>query len=105
MSETIDLQDPTAVHEAVVADRLQSLRDEFWVLRVDPPNIEGHHTGVRIAPAHACICPNCSEKKDTLLYGCGRDIEDALFCDSCFDDAHRAEIEAQLSKENERDYS
>jgi hypothetical protein len=103
MSATVDVRDPVQVHEAVVENRLQTLRDEFWVLRVDPPNIEGHHTGVRIAPAHACICPNCSEKTETILYG-SRDIEDALFCDSCFDDAHRAEIEAQLSKENERDY-
>jgi len=101
MSATIDLQDPTAVHEAVVEDRLQTLRDEFYVLTINWDHVrDSRRTGEQIAPAHACICPNCSEKTETILYG-GRDIEDALFCDSCFDDAHRAEIEGQLAAEVE----
>jgi len=95
--------DEEPLEHPLVQERLDDLRAEFWVLRVDPPNVESSRTGLRVAPAHVCICPNCSIEEDTLLYGPG-DIENALFCDSCFDDAHRAEIEAQLSKEMERDY-
>jgi len=105
MSETIDLQDPTAVHEAVVADRLLDLRDQFFVLEINWDYVrESPRTGERLSPKQPPICPNCSIEEDTLLYGPG-DIENALFCSSCFDDAHRPEIEAQLSKEMERDFS
>jgi hypothetical protein len=83
----------------VVQRLLDELRDEFWVLRVDQPNIECSKTGVRIAPEHECICPNCSEKTETILFNGSREIEVALFCDSCFDPAHRAEIEDQLDAE------
>ena len=104
MSETIDLQDPTAVHEAVVADRLLDLRDQFYVLAINFDYVRDDRlTGERKSPAHACICPNCSNKTDALLYS-EQNSEAVFFCDGCFDDAHRPEIKAQLAKEMERDY-
>jgi len=104
MSETIDLQDPTAVHEAVVADRLLDLRDQFYVLAIHWDSVrDDRRTGEQISPSHACICPNCSEKVEYILYG-ESDDSPQYFCTACFDDAHRPEIEAQLSKEMERDY-
>ena len=98
MSATVDVSDPVQVHEAVVEDRLQTLRDEFWVLRVDPPNVESPKTGERIAPASVPLCPNCSRDLDggSLLYGEVND-DAHFFCDDCFDEAWRPWVEEKLA--------
>jgi hypothetical protein len=106
MSETIDLQDPAQVHEAVVQDRLDELRAEFYVLAINWNYVRDHHrTGEQISPGYGpCLCPNCSNKTDALLYSV-QNFEAAFFCDQCFDAAHEDEICEELSKEMERDFS
>jgi hypothetical protein len=99
MSETIDLQDPTAVHEAVVADRLLDLRDQFYVLAIHWDYVrDDNRTGEQISPSHACICPNCSEKVEYILYG---EVDDSpqYFCDGCFDESWRSHVEEKLVAE------
>jgi hypothetical protein len=99
MSATIDLQDPTAVHEAVVADRLLDLRDQFYVLTINFDHVrENRRTGEQISPAHACICPNCSEKVEAILYGVVDDSPQ-YFCDGCFDESWRSHVEEKLVAE------
>ena len=99
MSETIDLQDPTAVHEAVVADRLLDLRDQFYVLAIHWDYVrDDNRTGEQISPAHPCICPNCSNKTDALLYS-EQNCEAVFFCDGCFDEAWRSHVEEKLVAE------
>ena len=105
MSETIDLQDPTAVHEAVVADRLLDLRDQFFVLAINWDYVRDDRlTGEQISPAHPCICPNCSNKTDALLYS-EQNCEAVFFCDGCFDSAHEDEIREKLTEELAGDFS
>ena len=105
MSAKIDLQDPTAVHEAVVADRLLDLRDQFFVLAINWDYVRDDRlTGERISPAHACICPNCSNKTDALLYS-EQNCEAVFFCDGCFDSAHEDEIREKLTEELAGDFS
>ena len=84
---------------------LDELREEFYVLTINFDHVRDHHrTGEQISPAHACICPNCSNKTDALLYS-QQNFEAAFFCDQCFDAAHEDEICEELSKEMERDFS
>jgi hypothetical protein len=99
MSETIDLQDPTAVHEAVVADRLLDLRDQFYVLTINFDHVHEHwRTGEQISPAHPCICPNCSKITESIMYG---EVDDSpqFFCPGCFDDSWRSHVEEKLAAE------
>ena len=98
MSETIDLQDPTAVHEAVVADRLLDLRDQFYELTINWDHVRDGRTGEQISPAHPCICPNCSEKTEEVLYG---EVDDSpqYFCPGCFDESWRSHVEEKLAAE------
>jgi hypothetical protein len=98
MSETIDLQDPAQVHEAVVADRLLDLRDQFYVLEINWDYVRESRTGERLSPKQPCICPNCSEKTEEVLYG---EVDDSpqYFCPGCFDDSWRSHVEEKLAAE------
>ena len=100
MSETIDLQDPTAVHEAVVADRLLDLRDQFYVLAINWDYVRESRTGERLSPKQRCLCPNCSEKVEAILYGEVDDLASPqYFCDGCFDESWRSHVEEKLVAE------
>jgi hypothetical protein len=83
----------------VVQRLLDELRDEFWVLRVDQPNVENPKTGERIAPAALPLCPGCGRDLGpgkTLFYGVVND--DAHFCcDGCFDDSWQPYVEEKLA--------
>mgnify|MGYP003683459871 CR=1 FL=1 len=99
----------TAPHDeeplALVQERLDDLRAEFYVLAINWDHVrENSRTGERISPAHACICPNCSNKTDALLYS-EQDCEAVFFCDGCFDSAHEDEIREKLTEEFARDFS
>ena len=84
---------------------LDELREEFYVLTINFDHVRDHHrTGEQISPAHACICPNCSNKTDALLYS-QQNFEAAFFCDQCFDAAHEDEIREKLTEEFAWDYS
>jgi hypothetical protein len=99
MTETeIDLQDPAQVHEAVVADRLLDLRDQFYVLTINFDYVRDGRTGEQISPAHPCICPNCSKITESIMYG---EVDDSpqYFCPECWDDSWRPYVEAKLSAE------
>jgi hypothetical protein len=97
MSATVDVRDPVQVHEAVVADRLLDLRDQFYVLTVNYDYVrENRRTGEKISPAHDCICPNCSEKTEVILFGVVDD-NPQYFCFVCFDEAWRPWVEEKLA--------
>jgi phosphoglycerate dehydrogenase-like enzyme len=97
--------DEEPMEHPLVQDRLDELRAEFYVLAINWDHVrENSRTGERISPAHACICPNCSNKTDALLYS-EQDCEAVFFCDGCFDSAHEDEIREKLTEEFARDFS
>jgi hypothetical protein len=78
---------------------LDELREEFYVLTINFDHVRDHHrTGEQISPAHACICPNCSNKTDALLYS-EQNCEAVFFCDGCFDESWRSHVEEKLVAE------
>jgi len=84
---------------------LDELREEFYVLTINFDHVrENRRTGEQISPAHACICPNCSEKVEAILYS---EVDDSpqFFCDGCFDESWRSHVEEKLTEEFARDFS
>ena len=78
---------------------LDELREEFYVLTINFDHVrENRRTGEQISPAHACICPNCSEKVEAILYS---EVDDSpqYFCDGCFDESWRSHVEEKLVAE------
>jgi len=77
---------------------LDELREEFYVLTINWDYVRDGRTGEQISPAHPCICPNCSEKVEAILYG---EVDDSpqYFCDGCFDESWRSHVEEKLVAE------
>jgi hypothetical protein len=78
---------------------LDELREEFYVLAINWDYVrDDRRTGEQISPSHACICPNCSEKVESILYG---EVDDSpqYFCDGCFDESWRSHVEEKLAAE------
>jgi hypothetical protein len=77
---------------------LDELREEFYVLTINWDYVRDGRTGEQISPAHPCICPNCSEKTEEVLYG---EVDDSpqYFCPGCFDDSWRSHVEEKLAAE------
>jgi len=95
MDETIDLATCSleTLDEIREQDRLDDLREQFWVLSLDPPNRESHRTGARISPVEPFLCDNCSCPTETVITSGETALVTAAdsgsYCDGCWDDAHR----------------
>ena len=89
------------LHEMAVEDRLGDLRDECWVLTVQPGR-ENDRTGQRISPKLPLLC-DCNRvldpTDDMLVNGAGN-----KFCDLCFDESHREQVEEELAKDTGGDW-
>ena len=79
---------------------LDELREEFYVLTINFDHVrENRRTGEQISPGYGpCICPNCSEKVEAILYS---EVDDSpqFFCDGCFDESWRSHVEEKLAAE------
>ena len=88
---------PETLHEMVVEDRLGDLREECWALILQPGR-ENHRTGQRIAPTQPFYCGGCNA---TLAPGATVLVDDEgfHFCDGCFDEFHREQVEEELARD------